>query len=73
MSFEFEYFGEFEVTFATNLWYESGDLVDSFDEKTRGQNSHVFKVSSVFSIYPYVSNICPVSQIVFSTLQIYAK
>ncbi len=30
---EFEYLGEFEVKFETNLGFASGGLVDSFDEK----------------------------------------
>jgi hypothetical protein len=32
ISFEFEYLAKFEVKFVTNLGYESGDLVGSFDE-----------------------------------------
>ncbi len=35
----FEYLGEFDFIFETNLGYESGDWVGAFDEKNRSQKS----------------------------------
>jgi hypothetical protein len=40
VSFELEYLDKFEVKFETNLWYESGGLVSSFDEKNRDEKIH---------------------------------
>jgi hypothetical protein len=36
---KFEYLGEFDFIFETNLGYETGDPVGAFDEKNRSQKS----------------------------------